>query len=259
MAHGPQEVDVLAAVAVGVADLEVDARLAGEAPHGGGLAGSPQDRALDAAREDVPHPLEPRAQDVLDPELARHRLDLEGQRRRRDHDRVPAPAVGGQELEHLRVQQAAERAAQEPVSHLRQMREVVAAQGLDAHAHEPVEVGAAGPGVEADPHEPGRLGGRHVVAPRAVLDVRGRRVAVDQRPVEVEERPDLRPRGPLERVVGESLGHLSRRPWPGADRDRSARRPGCAARGRAARARRPSAARRGPPRRRQAGRGRRRA
>src|SRR5439155_20021003 len=71
MAHGPQEVDVLAAVAVRVADLEVDARLAREAPHRGGLAGSPQDRALDAAREDVPHPLEPRAQDVLDAQLAR--------------------------------------------------------------------------------------------------------------------------------------------------------------------------------------------
>ena len=89
-----EELDVLGAVAVGEALLEVDLLLARERLHGAGLARAPQDRAVDLAGEHPVALLEPRAQHVVDAELARERLDLERQRRRGDDDGV-ALARGG--------------------------------------------------------------------------------------------------------------------------------------------------------------------
>ena len=69
--------EVLLAVAVRVALVEVDALLLGEAPHGVGLAGAPQHGAGQlSGREPVDH-FDLRAEQVVDAELAGERRDLE--------------------------------------------------------------------------------------------------------------------------------------------------------------------------------------
>ena len=124
---------------------EVDPVGLGERPHRRGLARAPQDRPVDLAGEHAVARLEPRAQDVVDPKLARERVDLERQRRGGDDDRVAAALVGGDELPPLGVQRAAEHGAHELLAQLVHVVGLAPAEGADAHAHEALEVGPAGP------------------------------------------------------------------------------------------------------------------
>ena len=104
VAHQIHQRDVLVAVGVEVTVLQFDVVGSGELLHRVGLTRSPQDRWNHPAGEyAVVIDLEPVGQDVGDAQIPRHRFDLNGQRGRTEHHRVPTIHVRLHEIAHLRI------------------------------------------------------------------------------------------------------------------------------------------------------------
>ena len=103
-----EQLDVLAAVGVGEAGAEVDAELLRELLDRAPLARAPEVRTGEVAGELAVDHLEAGAEHVLDVEIGGHRLDLERQRRRRQHDRVALALVRGDERARFGVDAAGE-------------------------------------------------------------------------------------------------------------------------------------------------------
>ncbi len=95
---------ILIAVGVEVTVLEVDIVVGGELLHGVRLTRSPQNRRDDlTSQHAVFVDIEPVGQNIGDPEVAGHRLDLDGQRRGTQHHRVSALQVRVHQVAHLRI------------------------------------------------------------------------------------------------------------------------------------------------------------
>ena len=174
--------------------------------HGLGLSRAPQHRRDDVAGEHAVLDLVPVAQDVVDAEEPRHRLDLVARRRRRQHDRVPSALVGDRRARASRGRSAARSSAGTAARPSRRdprgrARATPAAPSCD-------QIGEPGPATEAgadgDTQRADHLGEADLAVTETLSLEVARRVAGDQRPVEVEEGTDRsappcsrRPRRPI--------------------------------------------------------------
>ena len=118
--------------------------LVGESLHRGRLAGAPQNRLRYAAGE---QPLRGRlelvGEGVGDPEEPRHRVDLDGQRRRAQHDGVAAGDVGAHELAHLRVYAGLDPLGEQPLADLLEVVDQPSRQRAGGLADQVLELDAA--------------------------------------------------------------------------------------------------------------------
>ena len=132
------------------------------------------------------------AQHVVDAEEPGHRVHLVLGRRRREHHRVPAIAVGGDELPSLGVDEIADASLEHPITHGLQVVVPAPLPRSRADAQHVLEAGPLHGRPSSHRDRAGDL--READIPRAEAlrrQVHGG-VAGDQRPVEVEEGTDRR-------------------------------------------------------------------
>ena len=165
---------------------------------------------------------------VGDPEEARDRVDLDGQRRRAEHHGVAAGHVCPHQLTHLGVDPALDPLGEQPLADLVQIAQQPPAQRRRRLADEVFELDAPERVVQAGLNHAEQLAHPHVAAPQPLLGEDDGGEAGDQRPVQVEKRTDLAAPGdwpgsrrPSRATAGPArgLGCSERTHEPDADRD----------------------------------------
>ena len=200
--------DVLVAVGVEVAVRQVDVVLGGELLHGAGLARSPQN-GLDhlSGEQPVDVDLEPVAQGVGDTQEARHRFDLDGERRGAEHHGVAVVEVGLHQFAHLGIDALLDLLGEQPLTDLLQIRQWPPAQHLGGLVDQTFEFDPAELMVETGGHHADQFPDAHVAVADPLPGENHPGEAGDQRAVEVEERPH-----PRAGRTGHHLCHRSGKP-----------------------------------------------
>ena len=186
--------DVLVAVGIEVTVLEIDVVLVGESLHRGGLAGAPKDRLRHpAGQQPVDGRLELVGEGVGDSEEPRHRVDLDGQRRRAQHDGVASGDVGAHQLAHLRVDAGLDPLDEQLLADLLKVGDQSSRQRTGSLADQVLELAAPQRVAQARLDHAEQLTDAHVATQDALLGEDDGREARHQRPVQVEKRADARP------------------------------------------------------------------
>ena len=185
-----EQLDVLAAVGVGEARAEVDVELLRELLDRAPLARAPQVVAGELTGELAVDHLEAGAEHVLDVEVGGHRLHLERQRRRRQHDGVALALVRGDQRARLGVDAPGQLLLEQLAAELVDLVDRPAAPRASEDRHDRVVVGLPEHEADAGHQRVGDLLGRHVAPTQPRRLQREHREPVDEGAVEVEERAD---------------------------------------------------------------------
>ena len=193
MPDGLEEGDVLVAIRIAVALRKCDPVHRREIAHPRGLPRSPERRALDVAGEAAVAHHGARAQHMRDPQLLGDRHGLVASGRCRDRDRVPHSLMCLHEAPGLGEHPARDLLLEQPRPQRGELVLPVAGPRGDAPADDRGEFALVEVAAPGRPDDVRGLAATHLAAAEALDEVRGRRITVDQRAVEVEERADLRP------------------------------------------------------------------
>ena len=164
--------------------------LLGEGAHATGFVLPPQHAGGGLAGEHAVLVLEFGADDVGDAEVVGDRLDLHPGRRRRDGDGVALAQVSADDVAGLGADGAGDLGVEDALPELRDLVDRAALQAGEADLAHDLRVAAEHAAVDGRDQGLGELQRPDVAAAEAIGIQGGGGVALDDRAVEVEERPD---------------------------------------------------------------------
>ena len=186
---------VLVPVGVEVATHQIDLIGRAKLLHRSGFLPAPHDGLVDRPGQSaVVVELEGVADHVGDTQGTGHRLGVDGQRRRAEHDGVTASLVGSDDLAHQRIHPGRHLFGVQPLADLVEVDQRLAAQVARSPDQQPLELHAAELVAQRGLDHAHDLADPGLPPADSVTGVRGRRESGHQGAVEVEECPDRRPR-----------------------------------------------------------------